>query len=58
MAKIITRKQAMKKLHISHTKMNRYLKDPEFPAIKDGQWFIFEDRLEPWLMSKRVEKIN
>lgn len=56
MVEILTRKQAMEKLHISHTKMNRYLKDPEFPAVKDGVWYIFGERIEDYLMKKKTEQ--
>ena len=52
---ILTRQEAMKVLHVSSTKMNEFLKDPDFPAVKDGRWYIFGDRLEAWLMSKRKQ---
>jgi hypothetical protein len=40
-------------MHISHTKMNRYLKDPEFPAVKDGVWYVFGERIEDYLMKRK-----
>lgn len=51
MVEILTRSQAMERMHISHTKMNRYLKDPEFPAVKDGVWYIFGERIEDYLLN-------
>ena len=36
--------------------MNRMLKDPDFPALKDGVWFIFGDRLEEYLMERKKKK--
>lgn len=53
MVEILTRTQAMKKMNISHTKMNRYLKDPEFPAVKDGVWYVFGEKIEDYLMRRK-----
>lgn len=56
MVEILTRKETMKNLKIGKDKMNKYLKDPTFPAVKDGVWFIFGDRLEDWLMKKKLKE--
>ena len=58
MVEILTRTQAMEKMHISHTKMNRYLKDPEFPAVKDGVWYVFGERIEDYLMKQKQKGAN
>lgn len=51
MAELLTRKQAMERMHIGHTKMNQYLKDPDFPAVKDGVWYVFGERIEDYLLN-------
>lgn len=56
MVEILTRKQAMERMHISHTKMNKYLKDPDFPAVKDGDWYIFGERIEDYLINLKKNK--
>ncbi len=56
MVELLTREQCMKKMHISHTKMNKYLKDPDFPAVKDGVWYIFGEQIENYLTNLKMKK--
>ncbi|MEG2548620.1 MAG: helix-turn-helix domain-containing protein [Eubacterium sp.] len=54
---ILTTKEACKVLKMGRTKLSEIMnKDPTFPAIKDGKWFIFGDRLQDWLDRKRLDE--
>lgn len=51
---ILTVKETCKILKVGRTKLTRILNsDPTFPAVKDGTWFIFGDRLQDWMDRKK-----
>ncbi len=44
---------------MGRTKLSKILNtDPTFPAVYDGKWFIFGNRLEEWMIEKKRREMT
>ena len=56
---ILTMDETCKVLRMGRTKLSKILNtDPTFPAVYDGKWFIFGNRLEEWMIEKKRREMT